>query len=207
VPVKTLSVTGDAYHNGNIGIGTSYVGGTGEAALTVMNGNVGIGTWVPAKSLSVNGDTYHNGNIGIGTTFVGATGEGALTVMNGNVGIGTWAPRGAVEINNNLVFSSLFSNGNAGANPTINWNIGSNQKIILNSNSTFAFTAPGSVARVLLEIVHDGTATAYTVTWPGTVKWPGGSAPTLTAVANAVDMICCFYDGTQYNCTDSENFS
>jgi hypothetical protein len=40
----------------NLGIGTSNIGGAGEAALSIMNGNVGIGTWVPAYSLDlVNG--------------------------------------------------------------------------------------------------------------------------------------------------------
>ena len=81
-----------------VGIGTTFVGGTGEAALSVMNGNVGIGTWVPAKPFSVIGDSYLKGNIGIGTTFVGGTGEGALTVMNGNVGIGTWLPGTALNV-------------------------------------------------------------------------------------------------------------
>src|SRR4029077_8392460 len=28
-----------------VGIGTTFIGGAGEAALSVMNGNVGIGTW------------------------------------------------------------------------------------------------------------------------------------------------------------------
>ena len=52
-PVKPLSVIGDTYLKGNLGIGTTFVGGTGEAALTVLNGNVGIGTWVPSSSLYV----------------------------------------------------------------------------------------------------------------------------------------------------------
>lgn len=34
----------------NVGIGTTF---TSSSALTVMNGNVGIGTWVPAESLDV----------------------------------------------------------------------------------------------------------------------------------------------------------
>ena len=71
VPTKPFSVTGDSYNNGNIGIGTTFIGGTGEGALTVMNGNVGIGTWVPS---------------------------GALVVMNGNVGIGTWLPTAPLTV-------------------------------------------------------------------------------------------------------------
>jgi hypothetical protein len=40
---------------GDVGIGTTFVGGAGEAGLSVMNGNVGIGTWVPAAEMDVNG--------------------------------------------------------------------------------------------------------------------------------------------------------
>jgi hypothetical protein len=39
-----------------VGIGTSFVGGIGEASLAVMNGNVGIGTWVPGALFNVNGN-------------------------------------------------------------------------------------------------------------------------------------------------------
>jgi hypothetical protein len=96
-----------------VGIGTSFVGGTGEGALAVMNGNVGIGTWVPALPFSVTGDSYHNGNIGIGTTFVGGAGEGALAVMNGNVGIGTWVPGSALFVGNGTItsFNAIENNG------------------------------------------------------------------------------------------------
>ncbi len=77
----------------NVGIGTNL---TTTSSLTVMSGNVGIGTWIPGGQLQVNNPTNLNspfmidntGNVGIGTNLSAA----ALTVMNGNVGIGTWAP-------------------------------------------------------------------------------------------------------------------
>ena len=54
------------------------------AALTVMNGNVGIGTWVPGSLLNIEG-----GNLGIGTNSP----QTSLVSM-GNVGIGTWTAAG-----------------------------------------------------------------------------------------------------------------
>ena len=48
----------------------------------------------------------------------------------------------------------------------------------INANSTFTFSNPPSsrVFAFTLELTH----TSGTVTWPTTVRWPGGTAPTLT---------------------------
>ena len=52
------------------------------------------------------------------------------------------------------------------------------------SNTTFTISATGSnlqagyVASFSLELVNGGT---YVITWPASVKWPSGTAPTLTA--------------------------
>lgn len=85
---------------GNVGINTTNTVGIGttlgSAALTVMNGNVGIGTWNPIAGLQVTttGNAYFGGNVGIGTTNFNAS----LSVMGGNVGIGTWNPTSQVQI-------------------------------------------------------------------------------------------------------------
>jgi hypothetical protein len=69
--------TNDVYEQngstyGNVGIGTNL---TSNAALTVMNGNVGIGTWKPNGALMI-----QSGNVGIDTF----TASNNLTV-NGNI--------------------------------------------------------------------------------------------------------------------------
>lgn len=51
----------------NVGIGTTA---TDNAALTVMSGNVGIGTWKPTNMLSIGSGSV--GNVGIGTTITSA---------------------------------------------------------------------------------------------------------------------------------------
>lgn len=48
----------------------------------------------------------------------------------------------------------------------------------------FANAPAGGTATVLLRLTNGG---AYTVTWPSTIKWPGGNAPTLTA--SGVDLV------------------
>lgn len=54
--------------------------------------------------------------------------------------------------------------------------------------TSFAFSNPPASPRVssfTLQFVADGTARA--VTWPTSVKWAGGIAPTITSTLNKVD--------------------
>jgi len=48
---------------------------------------------------------------------------------------------------------------------------------------------------------------SLTVTWGGNYKWKGGTAPTLTAAGDAVDIITFITDGTNMYGVDSLNFS
>ena len=73
---------------------------------------------------------------------------------------------------------------------TLNLATGNFFVVTLNSAiTTLSITnVPGTpkVVTFTLQFVADGTARA--VTWPTSVKWPGGSAPTLTSTLNKVDM-------------------
>ncbi|MFZ5989420.1 MAG: hypothetical protein ACOYWZ_20180 [Bacillota bacterium] len=99
-----------------------------------------------------------------------------------------------------LVNTSEIDNGNCGSADTIDWNAGNKQKTTLTAATcTLTFTAPTSgVASLLLKIVQDGTGSRL-VSWPSTVRWPGGTTPTLTTTANHWDICTFYWDGTVYN--------
>lgn len=88
IPLNSVAI------QGNLGVGTVFLERSG---LSVMNGNVGIGTFAPFGPLHVGVGTFVTGknnvfvvdgfgNIGMGTILQ----QAGLAVMNGNVGIGTW---------------------------------------------------------------------------------------------------------------------
>lgn len=84
--------------------------------------------------------------------------------------------------------------GDGGATP---WDLSNNPVavVVLTQNILIIPTGltPGSMYR--LTLVQDGTG-SRTVTWSPAFKWPAGTAPVLSAAANAVDELWISCDGT-----------
>jgi hypothetical protein len=73
-------------------------------------------------------------------------------------------------------------------------------------NAVFTFTAPPGIGDFMLVIIQDGVG-GRTATFPGGVKWPGGTTPTLSVGANAEDVLSFYYDGTSYYGQMAADFS
>jgi hypothetical protein len=78
--------------------------------------------------------------------------------------------------------------GNSSTALTINWDNGNTQLVTLTGNCTFTLSNPKDGFRYLLVLKQDGTG-SRTVTWPSSVKWQGGTAPTLSTTAGKVDVV------------------
>jgi hypothetical protein len=82
---------------------------------------------------------------------------------------------------------------------TINCRDGNVFTHVLTENTTFTFSNPPASGRAYgftLKIVQDAGASGFTVTWPASVDYAGATAPTLTADANAVDVLVFYtHDG------------
>jgi len=121
----------------------------------------------------------------------------------------TWANIKAFLLSGfiSLFFASEYNNGNSGASKTIDWKAnGNKQKITTTASCTLTFTAPDWPANVQLKVIHEASATAYTYTYPATVKWSWGVPPT-TNTSGAVDIISFYFDGTNYYGAWTLNFS
>ena len=113
---------------------------------------------------------------------------------------------GDLTVNKTIVFDGLFSN-TSGTTINIDWNEGNKQTITLAHNvTTVNFTDPAGIASFVLVINQDGTGSRTITGWPASVKWPGGTAPTLSTAAGSVDTISCLFDGTNYLCQTGLDF-
>ena len=203
VPVVSLTGNGENYI---FDMPNNLPGDAGDFRIRANQNNSGFYLFTQDASSNNHYALVANrdGNVGIGTFLNTAYG---LSVMNGNVGIGTWVPGSALQVNNTMTYQKEYNNGNSGTSLTINWNNGNKQKVTMNNNCTFTFTAPTSgVTNLLLKVVEDGTG-GWTATWPGAVKWPSASAPTLTATPSQEDVVTCYWDGTDYLCTAALNYT
>ena len=82
---------------------------------------------------------------------------------------------------------------------------GTDQVITLTGTATITMPTATAGKSFLLKLKTG--AGAYTVTWT-TVKWPGGTAPTLTSTASRMDIFSFFSDGTNwYGCTVGQNYT
>jgi len=90
---------------------------------------------------------------------------------------------------------------------TIDWRLGNKFYFTFgNANETFTFTAPSNPCNIVLVLKQYSTG-GKSATWPATVMWPGGTAPTLSTGNNDIDIVTFYYDGTNYFGVFSLDFS
>jgi hypothetical protein len=127
------------------------------------------------------------GNVGIGST---ATSR--LHVFgNANItGIITATQTSTVLTNYSEKINAL---GNTGIAATVNLANGNFVTATLTDNCTFTFTTGiGTGAQSFTLFLTNDATPSRTITWPVTVKWPGGSTPVRTETANKTDVYSFF---------------
>lgn len=185
----------------------------GVTSITFKNNAQTLNNMVIADA----GDITFRATVGGITTLTATTLAGTLsTAAQPNVtSVGTLngltVATSAMTVNTagNATFNRQYLAAKFGvtfsATPTFDFNNGNVQSTTLTANITSSTFSNGiSGGRYVLVFTQDGTGNR-TVVWPGSVKWGGGTAPTLSG-ANKIDIFGFVYDGTSYYGTAGLNF-
>ena len=89
--------------------------------------------------------------------------------------------------------------GNTGATRTFDLSTANFFSATLDQNCTFTFSNPagtGDFCGFVLALTNGG---AFTITWPASVNWPGGTPPTLTAAGLDILVFVTYNAGTDWS--------
>jgi hypothetical protein len=163
--------------------------GLSDLGVTALSTELNLLDGVTATTVEIN---YLDGvTSNIQTQLDGKLTSFSLETYTGNVSI-----VGDVDIDGELVvtsynetFVAVTSTSNA---TTINCEAGNVFSHSLSENTTFTFSNPpasGTAYGFSLKIVQDASNSNYVITWPTSVDWVNGSAPSFTSIASAVDQL------------------
>ena len=120
-----------------------------------------------------------------------------LFEANGNVGVGTSSLTARFTLVGD--YSEGVVTANTGTNYTIALTTGTVQNLTLTGNCVFTFPSAATAGRSFLLILRQDGGGNRTVTWPtvtNPVRWPGGTAPTITATGSRYDLYAFTADGS-----------
>ena len=175
-----------ASNTNGIAIGySSAVGGNGIAI-----GRDAEATANPSITLNASGSTATNSTANSFSVYMTSNTTPDFEVLGG----------GESTLNTSLKITGqgyTEQHGTPLAGTTIDWNNGNIQYIQLASGAnTLSLSNPKSGATYILQVKQPSSGAAGTITYPTSVKYPGGSKPTLTTDNDAVDIITLIYNGT-----------
>ena len=200
-------ITGALYFNTTAGEMRVYSGSAWIAAYLPSSSYVTLNTTqtLTNKTISVDDNTVS----GIAaSSFVLSNGSGNIDGSAAQKAIPTGTVVGTSDtqtLTNKTIEAGTFTNGyteevataNTGTAYTISLANGSVQILTLTGNCTFTFPTATAGQSFILLLKQDGTG-SRTVTWPAAVKWPAGTAPTITSTASKADKYVFTADGTNW---------
>jgi hypothetical protein len=198
---QTITLTGDVTGSG-----------TGSFAATLSNTGVTAGTFtsvtVDAKGRVTAGSSpavAYSSLSGTPSTFAPSShasshasgGSDAVSLAASQITSGSLA---AARLP--VLLEQSLAIGNSGSATTLSLSSASVQTVTLSASCTFTMPTATAGASLTLFLTQGST---YTATFTG-VKWSGGTAPTITATANKIDVLVFVSDGTNWYGTALQNF-
>lgn len=188
-----------------VGAFRTYTDGVNLAEIMsfIKNGSIGIGTNAPSANALVDINSTTKGFLPPRMTNAQ---RAAITATKGLIVVNTTNNAVAYNDGTNWGYLSGALQTVAGSGGTVNiaYGNGNIADITLTASTIFTFSNH-VVGTYILKLTQGGTG-SYTVTWPASVKWSGGTAPTLTTTVGKTDIVTLFHDGTNFYGTYSLNY-
>jgi hypothetical protein len=211
--LTSLAVTGD------LTVDTSTL------KVDSTNNRVGVVNASPAYTLDVGG----NANVSTGSTYkvngvdtLSATTLGSAVAASSLTSVGTLTALtmgGTVSMADNVIGRPRFTDyaetyttpAISSGTLTLNIENGNVFRVSRNANiSTLTISNPSGTGNACsFTLIFDANGTSYTVTYPAAVKWPAGTAPTITTTSGRSDMFVFYTNNagtTWYAMTVAQNF-
>lgn len=199
----------------------------GTAGQVLTSNGAAVPTWTDNGSGSVTSASVVSAN-GFAGTVANASTTPAITLSTSITGVikgdGTAlsaatagtdyvTPTGTETLTNKTLTNPTVTNytetpfsANSSTAITLALTNGTVQIITLTGNATITMPTAVSGKSFIMFLKQDATG-SRTVTW-STVKWAGGTAPTITATASRQDIYSFFSDGTNwYGVTVAQNYT
>ena len=180
---------------------------TSPTLTTPILGTPQSGTLTNATGLPIS-----TGVSGLGTnvaTWLGTpTSANLISVVSDETGSGVLVFNSAPALTNPTVTNYVETPYSANSSTAITLALtnGTVQIITLTGNATITMPTATSGKSFIMFLKQDGTG-SRTVTW-STVKWAGGTAPTITSTASRQDILSFFADGTNwYGVVVAQNYT
>ena len=194
------------------GINIKSAAAGGGAAISVISSGAAENLTLDAKgtgTITIGGTSTGAITLTRATTMSNALTYGGVTLTNAVTGTGKMVLDTSPTVNNPTVTNyveSVVAIGNSSTSQTLSLTNGTVQTVTLTGNCTFTMPTATAGKSFILIIVQDSTG-GRTATFTS-VKWPGGTAPTITTTASTGrDIISFFADGTNWYGSAVQNFS
>jgi hypothetical protein len=161
------------------------------------------------------GDTISvaGGGTGVGTLTGIVKGNGTSAFTAATAGTDYTSPTSTETMTNKTLTNPTVTNyvetpysANSSTAITLALTNGTVQIITLTGNATITMPTATSGKSFIMYLKQDATG-SRTVTW-STVKWAGGTAPTITSTASKQDILSFFADGTNwYGVVVAQNYT